>query len=100
MCTTLSTFSKGKKEAYTDSTRVLEESTYEQYGKQNEALFSGAVGSFSSRQVPLQFRWCANSSKFPLACHAIGYHYESTFLVMKSGCGCSVSSPVMEIVSF
>ena len=30
MCTTLSTFSKGKKEAYTDSTRVLEESTYEQ----------------------------------------------------------------------
>ena len=70
------------------------------FGKQNEALFSGAVGSFSSRQVPLQFRWCANSSKFPLACHAIDYHYESTFLVMKSGCGCSVSSPAMEIVSF
>ena len=70
------------------------------FGKQNEALFSGAVGSFSSRQVPLQFRWCANSSKFPLACHAIDYHYESTFLVMKSGCGYSVSSPVMEIVSF
>lgn len=83
MCTTLSTFSKGKKKHIQTHTRVCLKSprmssSKRHFGKRNEALFS-AVGSLSSRQVPLQFRWCANSSKFPLACHAIGYHYESTF---------------------